>query len=414
MAKKQKKQGFFSKIGRVFAQVFTSGRQDMTLADFQSFLGSFQNAQEMHETVFGVISRLSNTLASLPLHLYDGDYNEPHDCSGFELMRSGPRYFNRFDLMRDWEALRNFRGNSYTHLIRDRNGSVVDMKLVQPKACSLYLNTDDGTLYYAISAVDDSTVLSTMYVPYTDVLHFKHMRYGSATGVSPVDLLANTLNYDEQVRQISLSQLNGTNEGFLVKMPARLSEDEEKKQIDYIRDFYRNNGGLLVQQAGVEIERMKRELVDTKLLDVDQVTRSRVAMVFGVPLHFLGIANSSYNSLEQLNMEFVTGNLMSTITQYEEELNKKLLTPQQRANGYHFEFDMNGLLRGDTQTRTAYYQAAIRCSILKPNEIRLAEGYPPVDDPNANKLWISGDLYPIDEPIANRKGGGSTNAKEVS
>lgn len=403
MAKKQKKQGFFNRMGQFFNQVVFGNRTTVSLSELASFSDWFNSQPEMYETIFGVVSRLSNTLASLPLHLYDKEYNEPTDCAAYNLMQLGPRYFNQFDLKRDWEALRNIDGNSYTHLIRDRNGNVIDMKLIKPKCCALYIDTNSGTLYYAVSAEDDNSAIQTLYVPYTDILHFKHMRYGSATGIGPVSLLSDTLNYDTQVRKISLSQLNGTNEGFIVKMAARLSEEEEKAQINHIAQFYKDNGGLLVQQAGVEITRIERQLVDTNLLNIDQVTRSRVAMVFGVPLHFLGVANSSYNSLEQLNMEFVTGNLMSTVTQYEEELNKKLLTPAQRDAGYHFEFDMNGLLRGDTATRTAYYQAAIRCSILKPNEIRLAEGYPPVDDPNADRLWISGDLYPIDTPIADRK-----------
>jgi HK97 family phage portal protein len=211
VAKKQKKQGFFSRMGQFFNQVVFGNRTTVSLSELASFSDWFNSQPEMYETIFGVVSRLSNTLASLPLHLYDKEYNEPTDCAAYNLMQLGPRYFNQFDLKRDWEALRNLDGNSYTHLIRDRNGNVIDMKLIKPKCCALYIDTNSGTLYYAVSAEDDNSAIQTLYVPYTDILHFKHMRYGTATGIGPVSLLSDTLNYDAQVRKISLSQLNGTN-----------------------------------------------------------------------------------------------------------------------------------------------------------------------------------------------------------
>lgn len=101
--------------------------------------------------------------------------------------------------------------------------------------------------------------------------------------------------------------------------------------------------------------------------------------------------------------------LLPIVRQYEHEFNRKLLTKVDRKNGMYFKFNLGGLLRGDTTTRTAYYQAAIRNGWLSQDDVRRYEDEPPVGG-NASKLWVSGDLYPIDLPISERKSSATTSS----
>ena len=48
------------------------------------------------------------------------------------------------------------------------------------------------------------------------MLHFKHIRSGQFKGMNPIDLLRNSIEYDQSVRQISLNQLRGSNEVLIV------------------------------------------------------------------------------------------------------------------------------------------------------------------------------------------------------
>jgi HK97 family phage portal protein len=370
---------------------------------------TFNSAAEMHESIFSAVNRMSNMLASLPLTLYDKDYNQPTDCQEFNLLNNGFRYFSKFDWLKDVDVLRCLTGNGYMMKFRDMNGKVVDYGLVRPNCCEPLIDLESGELYYAISAVDNRLMQQTMYVHSSEILHFKSMRFSGIKGINPINLLQNSLDYDQKVRQISLDQLVGNNEGFIVHFDANMDEDAKGELVKQIASFYKENGGLLIEENGTEIKRIERELVDTNLINVDKVTRSRVAMVYNLPEHFLGDTASSYASLEQLNLEFLTGNLLPTLVQYEQELSRKLLTDTQRAKGYRFKFDVRELLRSDTATTTAYIAACVRNSIMSPNDGREFIGLPPSNDPNANKLWISGDLYPIDTPIAERKGGVTKN-----
>ena len=168
---------------------------------------------------------------------------------------------------------------------------------------------------------------------------------------------------------------------------------------------------MLVEENGVEIERLNRDLVDSKLLDTDKVSRSRIAMVYNVPEHFIGNSQASYSSQEQLNMEFLTYNLVPTVNQYESELNKKTLSAIEKKKGYRYKFNVASLLRADTQARGQFYQIMRRGGAYSANDVRRFEDLQPIKKTGMDDYHISGDLYPIDMDPALRK---TTSSKSVA
>ena len=48
----------------------------------------------------------------------------------------------------------------------------------------------------------------------------------------------------------------------------------------------------------------------------------------------------------------------------------------------------------------------IRNGIASSNDLRKLEELPPSDAKNADQLWITGDLYPLDSDISERQGKG--------
>ena len=79
---------------------------------------------------------------------------------------------------------------------------------------------------------------------------------------------------------------------------------------------------------------------------------------------------------------------------WEQELKRKLLTIEQRKNGFSFRFNMNGLARADMNTRGNFYFKGIRSAWFTPNEIRSLEDMPPVK--GGDKLYVSRDLISLD------------------
>jgi len=144
----------------------------------------------------------------------------------------------------------------------------------------------------------------------------------------------------------------------------------------------------------------------------ERITRSRVANVYNMPVTMLNdTEGQSYSSNEQLMRMYVDLTLMPIVRQYEQEFNKKLLTPAERTAGFYFKFNVKALLRADTATQGDYYTKAIRSGWLSQDEVRELEDKPPVGG-NASKLWVSGDLYPIDLDPSERKSSNNREGRE--
>jgi hypothetical protein len=77
--------------------------------------------------------------------------------------------------------------------------------------------------------------------------------------------------------------------------------------------------------------------------------------------------------IEQLMIGFVTWTLGPWVKRWEEELGRKLLTPEERAAGFYIKFNLTALLRGDMAARAAFYKAGITDGWLTRNEARAKE-----------------------------------------
>jgi HK97 family phage portal protein len=116
--------------------------------------------------------------------------------------------------------------------------------------------------------------------------------------------------------------------------------------------------------------------------------------------------------MEQMSLQFVKETLLPIVRQYEQEFNRKMLTKEQRRQGYYYKFNLKALLRADTATQMEAWFKGVRSAIYTPNEIREWEELPPIE--GGDKAHLSGDLYPIDMPVSERnpktvqtsKGGG--------
>lgn len=362
------------------------------------FVGRSGETLATNETIFAAISRLSNAMASLPLKLYE-DFSLVHSKTA-DLIANAPNpNMTSFDFIRTLEVLRDSTGNGYAMKKYDNRFQVEALVLLDPARVEPVIEKNTRELWYEIDGDK-----GRYYVHNMDIIHVKHIHGTGYKGLNPIEVLRNTIDFDGKVRQFSLDQMDTRiAASFILEMATHLGTDKRKEILNNFKEFYQDNGGVLIQEAGMKINPIDRKFLDTKVFEVERITRSRVAAVYNMPLHMLGeTEGASYSSMEQMSLEFVQGTLIPIVRQYEQEFNRKLLTPEERLRGLGFKFNVNALLRGDTQTRGEFYFKGIRSGWFKPNEVRAFEELPP--EPGGEKLYLSGDLYPIDTPIEQRKG----------
>lgn len=371
--------------------------------DFSSWFGrkfwGIDNAKlATNETIFSVISRLSNTVASLPLKLYK-DYDTVFNQVSDVVMNEPNPNMTGFEWINKIEVSRNETGNGYAAIVRDIRFQVEALIPIESAYVTPFINRDDNNLWYEVRGIE-----GTYYIHNMNMFHVKHITGISRwKGICPIDVLRNTLEYDKAVQEFSLSEMQ-KKDSFILDYATQVDSDKRQKIIDDFKRFYQENGGILFREPGVNIEEMERKYFASDTLASERITRSRVANVFNVPVSFLNdTEGQSYSSNEQLMIQFVQMTLTPIARQYEQEMNRKLLNKAERQSGYYFKFNMSGLLRGDTAARTQFYQMMLRSGGLTPDEVRELEDKPPKGG-SASQLWISGDLYPIDMDPTQRKG----------
>lgn len=370
--------------------------------DFSSWQGrtfwGIDNSQlATNETIFSVITRLSNTISSLPIKLYQKFDVVDDDLS--DLLIEPNANMAGWELINKLEVARNEHGNGYAIILRDHRMQPVSILVLDNMQISPFIDSDSGELWYEVRANN-----GTRYVHNMNMLHVKHITGASRVeGISPLKVLKNALQYDKAVQEFSLSEME-KKESFKLTYAANVDKEKQEQVVSNFRRFYAENGGILFQEPGVTIDEMQKSYNSADTASSEKITRTRVANVFNVPLSFLNEQGGGFANNEQLMTQFVQMTLTPIIRQYEHEFNRKLLTKAQRKQGFYFKFSVNGLMRGDMAARTAFYQMMMRTAGMKPNEVRGFEDLPPDKSEMANQLWISGDLYPIDLPISERKG----------
>ena len=125
---------------------------------------------------------------------------------------------------------------------------------------------------------------------------------------------------------------------------------------------------------------------DAQFLGSREFQIAEIARIYDVPLILLQSQDKQTSfgaGIEQLMIAFVRQTIDPWVNAWEEEMNFKLFTDEERANGYYVKFNMNALLRGDIKTRAEFYFRMFGVGALSANKILAREdedGIGPVGD----------------------------------
>lgn len=374
----------------------------------RTFWGIDNSTLATNETIFSVVTRLSNSMATLPLKLYK-NYEIANNTASDTLINSPNPNMTGFEFIRNMETNRNEKGNAYALIERDMRLQPTRLTLIDSDYVEPVIERNTRELWYEVLGENGQRY----YVHNMEMLHTKHIVSSSGIkGINPIKVLSNANEFDKAVREFSLKEMQSAPMSFILKYGANVDSEKKQRIIDDFKRFYKDNGGILFQESGVEIKELERKYVAADTFVTERITRSRVANVFNIPATMLNdTEGQSYSSNEQLMKMYVDFTLMPIVRQYEQEFNKKLLTPAERTAGFYFKFNIKALLRADVSTQGEYYAKAIRNGWMTQDEVRRLEEHPPMGG-NAAKLWVSGDLYPLDLDPSERKSGNNSNSNE--
>ena len=125
------------------------------------------------------------------------------------------------------------------------------------------------------------------------------------------------------------------------------------------------------------------------MVDVQKFSIQDVARIFGVPSHLLNdLDRATFNNIEQLSLEFAKYTLRPWAERMEQEFDRKVFYEAEKVE-YRTHINLNGFLRGDTESQANRYRTMIQNGIMSINEVRKEEKLNPVDGGDTHFIQLN-------------------------
>ena len=377
--------GFFSNLfrGRDAPSNSTAG------SGYGFFMGSTASGKRVNArsamqmtAVYSCVRILSEAVAGLPLQFYR--YN---DNGGKEKAVDHPLYFLLHDEPNPEMTSFVFRetlmthlllwGNAYSQIIRNGKGEIVALYPLMPdrmtvdrdehgRLCYEYL-VYDGDDVDGRTGTDPKANGKIVRLHPADVLHIPGLGFDGLVGYSPIAMAKNAI-------------------GLAIAAE------------EYGSKFYANGAA----PSGV--------LEHPGTFQIDEIAR-----IFRVPPHMVGdLDKSSFSNIEQQSLEFVKYTLDPWVSRWEQAMVRALLSAEEKKK-YFFKFNVDGLLRGDYQSRMTGYATARQNGWMSANDIRELENMDRIPEELGGDLYlINGNMTKLqDAGIFAGSGKGKDTGEEV-
>ncbi len=312
-----------------------------------------------------------------------------------------------FEFIRYLEQSRNTYGNGYAHIVRDEKGRVLALNPLNASLVSISRDEFDNLWY--IYNLDGAKYVFF----HKDVIHVKHYISSSGLGVSPIDVLQNTLDFESTIMRTTLQQiLKSIGLSGKVVLSGTMNDKLRANVSRMLSQIRESDNAVIVTDPTFDYVGVDTKYFDYKVLDTMSLTTQRIATAFNVPPHIAGdLSRATFSNIEAQSIDYINSTLMPIIKQYEQEFNAKLLSQVDVMNGYSFQFDEMELLRGDSDSRSKYYEIMLRIGAMTPNEIRVAEGLGNID--GGDERLISLNYVPYSAMLKNLENQAATAAKAI-
>jgi HK97 family phage portal protein len=358
--------------------------------------------------VYSCVRILAEAIASLPLHIYK--YKEG---GGKELVYDHPLYTILHDEPNPEMTSFVFRetlmshlliwGNAYAQIIRDGAGRVLGLYPLLPNQMDVDRD-EHGRLVYTYSRQSDENpnfkVTGDIKLRSEDVLHIPGLGFDGLVGYSPIAMAKNAVGMTLACEEYGASFFaNGANPGGVLEHPGVLKDPSKVRES--WNSVYRGTNNahkIAVLEEGMKYQQIGIPPEEAQFLETRKFQLNEIARLYRIPPHMVGdLDKSSFSNIEQQSLEFVKYTLDPWVIRWEQSLQKALLLPGEKGN-YFIKLNVDGLLRGDYESRMNGYSVGRQNGWFSANDIREMEDMNPIPDEEGGNLYlINGGLCKLSD-----------------
>lgn len=382
---------------------------------YSFFLGGSSSGKAVNErsamqmtAVYSCVRILSEAVAGLPLHIYRHDGR-----GGKEKALEHPLYGLLHDEPNPEMTSFAFRetlmthlllwGNAYAQVIRNGKGEVVALYPLMPG--KMTVDRDQaGRIYYAYSRTqEDAATLSrdqqVLLSPH-DVLHIPGLGFDGLVGYSPIAMAKNAIGMAIACEEYGASFFaNGAAPGGVLEHPGVVKDPKRVRESwNAIYQGSRNAHRIAVLEEGMAYKSIGISPEQAQFLETRKFQINEIARIFRVPPHMVGdLEKSSFSNIEQQSLEFVKYTLDPWVVRWEQAIHRALFSPEEKKRLF-VRFNLDGLLRGDYQSRMAGYAVGRQNGWMSANDIRELENLDRIPEEMGGDLYlINGNMTKLED-----------------
>ena len=396
---------------------------------FRFYLGNSTAGKNVSErsamqmtAVYACVRVLSEAVAGLPLHLY-----KYTDKGSKEKAVDHPLYFLLHDEPNPEMCSFVFRetmmthlllwGNAYAQIIRNGKGEVMAIYPLMPSRMAVDRN-ERGELYYQYQlSRDDAQTMkgSSVILKPSDVLHIPGLGFDGLVGYSPIAMAKNAIGLSIATEEYgSKFFANGATPGGVLEHPGTLKNPARVRE-SWNQAFGGsvNSNRVAVLEEGLKYTPITIAPDQAQFLETRKFQLNEIARIFRVPPHMIGdLERATFSNIEHLSLEFVKYSLDPWLVRWEQSMSRVLFTDDEKKN-YFIKFNVDGLLRGDYQSRMSGYSVGIQNGFLSPNDVRELENMDLIpDELGGNRYLCNGNMIDIGSAGRSAEPQGNTDTEK--
>lgn len=343
-----------------------------------------------YSAVFACNRVLSETLAATPIMEYrklpNGEREKTSDTAAFNVLHNKPNdEMSPFGFKESSMTAINLGGNAVSQRLYNRLGELVGLYPFEWQRVRIERSKSTGKLIYIVK---DGA--SSIEIERSNVFHIPGPSYNGVVGMTPLEYISGSITLGKMYEDFGIGFYeNGANAGGAFTHPGSLSDASFERLKNQLKKEYvgiKRTGKPMLLEDGVQFQPFTIKPADAQLIENKRFQIEDICRIYRVPLHLVqDLSHSTNNNIEHQSLEFIMYTMLPHFKRWEENINSQLLTDEERAAGYYLEFNMSGLLRGDSKSRAESYAIGRNNGWLSVNDIRRLE--------NMNSIGLDGDIY---------------------
>jgi HK97 family phage portal protein len=351
--------------------------------------------------LWGAYRILSESIASLPIEVYErrSDGNYPAEkLKARHLLRLEPNsLYSAYDL-KALNILDLASTGNYFNRIYRKNGEIDEIIRIDPKDVTLLISKDGRKLNYEVNTTDKLGHAKKLNLDHDDVEHVKIMSLNGFIGRSPITACMEAFGMMLAAQQYGASfYANGAHLTGILSSPLNLTKEQQKALLEAWNDRVKaDKNGTAILGSDMKYTRISATPAEADLINILNLTDRQINQIFRIPAHLNGdLTRSTNNNIEQQSLDFLTHCLRPILKAIENEKNRKYWLTESNRKKYFVDFNLDAMLRANTEARASFYNTMVTLGIFSINEVRALERMNSIE--NGDKHRVQMNMIDLDK-----------------